>query len=267
MSQIGKFTQPDHSDDPRYFIKFLDLVDSFPDMPEIHARSLKQMRLQPGSRGLDVGCGTGTAVRRIAEHVGPEGKACGVDISEMMLTEATARAHGHGNIEFLRGEAYSLPYENATFDAVRMERVLPYVPDRIRAIQEMMRVTRPGGRIVVTDVDIEGTAIYSKDRALTRKMTALVADTFPHPTAGRDLRSLMRAAGLKDISVEFMAVPSPYEFCIQSTRGTLHAAVEAGRVSAHEVEEWYRGLEELEAAGDFLQLWSFVIVGGTVPAK
>jgi len=77
----------------------------------------------------------------------------------------------------------------------------------------------------------------------------------------------MRAAGLKDISVEFMAVPSPYEFCIQSTRGTLHAAVEAGRVSAHEVEEWYRGLEELEAAGDFLQLWSFVIVGGTVPAK
>jgi len=120
------------------------------------------MRLQPRLARARCRLRHRDRVRRIAEHVGPEGKACGVDISEMMLTEATARAHGHGNIEFLRGEAYSLPYENATFDAVRMERVLPYVPDRIRAIQEMMRVTRPGGRIVVTDVDIEGTAIYAR---------------------------------------------------------------------------------------------------------
>ena len=77
----------------------------------------------------------------------------------------------------------------------------------------------------------------------------------------------MKAAGLEDITTELLSVASPYEFCIQSTQGTLHAAVEAGKVSIEEVEQWYQGLEELEAAGDFLQLWSFVIVGGTVPAK
>ena len=84
----------------------------------------------------------GPRLRRIADLVGPEGNACGVDISEIMLAEAAARANGLGNIEFTKGEAYALPHENAAFDAVRMERVLPYVPDRIRAIREMMRVTR-----------------------------------------------------------------------------------------------------------------------------
>src|SRR6476646_8231862 len=89
LSQIGKFTQPDNSGDPRYFIKFLELVESFPELQEIHARSLSQMRLKPGSRGLDVGCGLGTCVQKIARHVGPEGTACGVDISEAMVAEAT----------------------------------------------------------------------------------------------------------------------------------------------------------------------------------
>jgi ubiquinone/menaquinone biosynthesis C-methylase UbiE len=267
LSQIGKFTQPDHSDDPRYFIKFLDLVETFPELQEIHARSLRQMRLQPGGRGLDVGCGIGTAVRKIADIVGPEGKACGVDISEVMVAEATARAMGRSNIEFTRGEAYALPHSDASFDAVRMERVLPYVPDRVSAIKEMMRVTKPGGRVAITDVDIECTAIHSKDRALTRKMTALVADTFPHPTSGRELRSVMRAAGLQDVTMELMVLPSPYEFCIHTTTGTLHAAVEAGKVTREEMEEWYRGLAELEEAGDFLQMWFFVIAAGTVPAK
>ncbi len=267
MSQIGKFTQPDNSGDPRYFIKFLELVESFPELQEIHASSLNQMRLQPGASGLDVGCGLGTCVQKIAHRVGPGGKACGVDISEAMVAEATSRANGHSNIEFSKGEAYAIPHGDATFDAVRMERVLPYVADRGRAIAEMIRVTKPGGRVVITDVDIESTAIYGKDRALTRKMTALVADTFAHPTSARELRAVMRAAGLEDITMELMVLPSPYEFCVHTTKGTLHAAVEAGKLTQAEVDEWYRGLTELEEAGDFLQLWFFAIVGGTVPAN
>jgi SAM-dependent methyltransferase len=223
------------------------------------------MRLQPGASVLDVGCGLGTAVGKMADRVGQNGAAHGVDISETMLAEATLRMQGRTNVAFSPGGACALPYADATFDAVRMERVLLYVPDREKAITEMMRVTKPGGRVVITDVDIDCTAISGRDRALTRKMTSLVADSFAHPNSARELPGLLRAAGLEDVTVDLMAVPTPYEFCLYITRGTLQAAAEAGKVPMAEVEEWYRDLAEQHEAGSFLQLWFFVIAGGTVP--
>jgi ubiquinone/menaquinone biosynthesis C-methylase UbiE len=267
MTQVGKFTQPDHSGNPRYFIEFLEFIDCVPEMTEVRARSLSQMRIQPGACVLDVGCGIGTAVGEMADRVGHKGAAWGVDISEAMIAEATARTQGRTNVEFSIGGAYALPHADAMFDAVRMERVLLYVPDRAKAITEMMRVTKPGGRVVITDVDVDCTAIAGKDRALTRKMTSLLADSFTHPTSGRELPALIRAAGLEDVTVDFRVVRTPYEFCLYITQGTLQAAAEAGKVTVAEVEEWYRGLAELELASGFIQLWFCVIAGGTVPCN
>ena len=265
MSEIGKFRQPDHSGDPRYFIEFLEMVERLPDTSEVRARGYRQMRLRPGMSVLDIGCGIGTAVQEMANCVGPGGSASGVDISEAMIEEASARVEGIYNVGFMTGEACGLPYPNAVFDAVRMERVLLYVPDRLKAISEMIRVTKAGGRVAITDVDIDCTAIAGKNRAQTRKMTSLVAETFLHPTSGRELPALLRAAGLKDVTVDYMVAASTHEFCVFTTQGTLRAAAEAGKVTTAEVDEWYRELAELEAAGDFLQLWIFAIAGGTVP--
>jgi ubiquinone/menaquinone biosynthesis C-methylase UbiE len=265
LSQIGKFRQPDHSGDPRYFIEFLEMVERLPETSEVRARGYRQMRLRPGMSVLDIGCGIGTAVREMANCVGPSGSASGVDISEAMIEEASARMQGLYNVDFMTGEACRLPYPNAVFDAVRMERVLLYVPDRLTAISEMIRVTKAGGRVAITDVDIDCTAIAGKNRAQTRRMTSLVAEAFVHPTSGRELPALMRAAGLKDVAVDYMVAATTHEFCIFTSQGTLCAAAEAGKVSMAEVDEWNRELAELEAAGDFLQLWIFAIAGGTVP--
>ena len=72
---------------------------------------------------------------------------------------------------------------------------------------------------------------------------------------------------MSDVTFEAVAVSSPYEFCVHFARGPLRAAVEAGKASAAEAERWFRGLEHLQAAGDFLQLWFFVIASGTVKAR
>jgi ubiquinone/menaquinone biosynthesis C-methylase UbiE len=267
LAQINKFNQPDHSGNPRYFIEFLEMLERNPDVAEIRSRSYGQMRFQPGATVLDVGCGIGCAVTEMADRVGPRGSAHGVDISEAMIAEATARIQGRTNAKVSTGSATELAHPDRMFDAVRTERVLLYVPDREKALAEMMRITKPGGRIVVTDVDIDCSAIYSKDRALTRKMTSLVAEAFPHPTNARELPALMRAAGLDDVTVEFAVLTVPFEFCVTAMQGTLLAAADAGKTTRDEVGQWFQGLSDLNDAGDFLQLWFFAIVGGTVPQR
>lgn len=264
MSEVHKFTHPDHSDNPRFFIEFLEITDRLPQVPDIRARSFCQMRVQPGTKVLDVGCGLGTAVLEMADHLGPAGSACGVDISEVMVAEATSRAAGRANVEFRMGGACELPFPDASFDAIRCERVFLYVPDRAKALAEMRRVTKPGGRVVITDVDIDCTAIFSQNPRLTRKLVSLVAEAFPHPTSARELPALLRAAGFEDVTPEFLALESPYEFCLHAMHGTLRAAADAGKVTHAEIDEWYSGLSALNDAGDFLQLWFFAIVGGTV---
>lgn len=115
----------------------MEIVDRVPGIKEARARSFSRMCIRLGERVLDVGCGIGTAVGEMAALVGPGGVACGVDISKVMIAEATARIQGRNNVEFSIGGAYALPYADATFDAVRMERVLLYVTDREKAIAEM----------------------------------------------------------------------------------------------------------------------------------
>jgi 2-polyprenyl-3-methyl-5-hydroxy-6-metoxy-1,4-benzoquinol methylase len=64
LEHVGRFTQPDCSVNPNYFIEFLDIVNCIPEMKKVRARSFGQMRIGLGSSVLDVGCGVGTAVAR-----------------------------------------------------------------------------------------------------------------------------------------------------------------------------------------------------------
>ena len=139
-----------------------------------------------------------------------------------------------------------------------MERVLLYVKDRERVISEMIRVTKRRGRVVVADVDFESTAIFSKNRLQTRKMTALIADACVHPASGRELR------GWKTFLLICKLISTPYEFCFHLSNGTLRSAIEGGGVTPQEVDRWLQDLASIEAAGQFFQSWVFTIVSGVV---
>jgi ubiquinone/menaquinone biosynthesis C-methylase UbiE len=111
---------------------------------------VKRLDLQPGERVLDVGCGTGRLARWIAERVGPTGRVTGVDpLSERI---ALARAHAPG-IAFELGTAEDLhAFADASFDAVSMSAVFHWVSDKGKALAEIRRVLRPGGRLGITTV-------------------------------------------------------------------------------------------------------------------
>ncbi len=106
---------------------------------------------QPGEHILDVATGTGVAAFLAAERIGPSGEIVATDISEKMVaqTEAHAAERGITNMRFERADAEELPYPDGSFDAVICVLGLMYPADPQRAIGEMYRVLRPGGRAAV----------------------------------------------------------------------------------------------------------------------
>ena len=117
-----------------------------------------------GDRILDVGCGPGFYITELLEAVGRAGAVAGVDISADMLAVAAKRAAGHGNVEFHEADAISLPVPDASFERAVCVQVLEYVRDVPTALREMHRVLRPGGRMVVWDVDWATVSWHAIDR-------------------------------------------------------------------------------------------------------
>ena len=106
------------------------------DAAEVHA----------GQRVLDVACGTGILARTVADRVGPTGSVVGLDVNKGMLAVAERQAP---HLEWQDGLAEELPFDNDSFDAVVSQFGLMFFEDKSRAIQEMGRVLRPGGRLAV----------------------------------------------------------------------------------------------------------------------
>jgi ubiquinone/menaquinone biosynthesis C-methylase UbiE len=262
MAEIRNFTQPDKS--PASFIDFLDFTDKHPGIHKIRTESARRASVSTGHKVLDLGCGIGGATFHLAEMIGPDGLAAGVDISSALLDVATQRATNRVAVEFRLGNATAIPYPDKFFDIVRSERVFLYLPDRLAAIREMMRVAKPGGRVCILDTDFDCMAIHSTNPSLTRKMISTVAASLPNPVSARELPTLAKRAGLKDIQTEVFAITTPYEFLGRAMSGTLRKAAEEGIVAASEVENWLSEQAALHASGEFLQIWMFVLVIGTV---
>jgi ubiquinone/menaquinone biosynthesis C-methylase UbiE len=114
-----------------------------------HSLMLEMAALRPGERVLDVACGTGLVSFRAAQAVGAKGAVVGTDISGEMVETARRGAvlHELANMRFERGDAEALPLPDASFDAAVCALGLMYVPDPVRALCEMRRLLRPGGRV------------------------------------------------------------------------------------------------------------------------
>jgi ubiquinone/menaquinone biosynthesis C-methylase UbiE len=263
MPELSKFTQPNQS--PEYFIDFLDFLDKQEEIRNLRGEIAKRMQVVAGQRILDLGCGIGGATFPIADMTGPTGLAAGVDVSSALIEVANQRAKSRPGIEFRVGDACAIPYPDGYFDAARSERVFLYLPDRVGAIREMQRVVKPGGRVCLIDTDIDSTAIYSTNPMLTRKMTSIVAASMPNPNSARELPTLSKRAGLRNIQVETFAIASPYEFLVRVMTDSLAEAAESGIVTRSEVLEWLGEQAALHASGDFFQAWLFVLVTATVP--
>jgi ubiquinone/menaquinone biosynthesis C-methylase UbiE len=110
-------------------------------------RMVSLAALREGDRVLDVGTGTGIVALEAVARVLPGGSVLGIDLSEGMLE--TARTRAVAGAEFRRMDAEALDLEDGSFDVVLSLFALLHFPDPLRALREMHRVLRPGGRLVI----------------------------------------------------------------------------------------------------------------------
>ncbi|MGH2955112.1 MAG: methyltransferase domain-containing protein [Thermoanaerobaculia bacterium] len=157
---------------------------------------------QPGESIVDVGCGPGFYVSELLDEVGSEGSVFGIDSSEAMLALAARRCEGHENASFAKADASSLPAADASFDAALSVQVMEYVPDVAAALMEIRRVLRPGGRVVIWDVDWETLSWYSTNTERMERAVKALDKHLVHPSLPQRLTALLRSSGFDDVAME-----------------------------------------------------------------
>jgi arsenite methyltransferase len=160
------------------------------------------LRAAPAGRILDVGCGPGFYCAELAEEVGPQGSVVGVDSSPAMLQLGARRCAGHEGVELRQADAVSLPVDDGSFDAALCVQVLEYVRDPTAALAEMHRALRPGGRVVVWDIDWATVSLHSPDPARTERALRAWDEHLVHPSLPRTLGPRLRSAGFEEVRME-----------------------------------------------------------------
>jgi ubiquinone/menaquinone biosynthesis C-methylase UbiE len=249
---------------------FLEERSSAPDLQAANLKLCQVVAARPGERLLEVGSGSGVVCRLLAPHVLPGGYVLGVDISPVMAAEARRYAVSAGfddGLAFEAGAAEALACPDASFDGAVAARLLLHVADPVAVVRELIRVVKPGGRVIVMDWDFETVTVDHPDRELTRRLLHWRCDHHGgNNWSGRQLWRQLRVAGLKDLSAHpWVAVAhSETDGLTQSLWRAAQVACDGGAISPAEQEAWVKELKSRLQAGTFFASIVYFIVNGTV---
>jgi len=249
---------------------FLEEHSRRPDIQQVNLRLCELVAAKPGERLLEVGSGSGVLCRLLAPHLQPDGCMMGVDISPEMAAEARKYALSEGisgGISFETSAAEALPYSDSSFDGAIAARLLLHVSDPDTVIHEMIRIVKPGGRILVMDWDFDTVTVDHPDREQTRRLLHWRSDHHGgNNWSGRQLWRRLQEAGLQNLSVFPWVTVTHCETdgLTQSLWRAAQVACEGGAVSSAEQKAWVKELKNRIQAGTFFASIVYFIVKGFV---
>lgn len=184
-------------EDPREKQRLADKVD-----PSDWVKRYIQPLAVSSCKVLDVGCGPGILAREVAKTAD---LVVGLEQSDDRFPAATESLESLPNARAIQGDATDMPLESNQFDLAYTRFMLEYLKNPGAAIAEMVRVCRPGGQVLLQDLDGQLSWHYPMEEKLARKIQQVVdglAATGFDPFIGRKLFHMARTAGLQNIQVQ-----------------------------------------------------------------
>lgn len=227
-----------------------------PDVIAQRAEVLALLAPQPGERVLDIGSGPGFLAASIADAVGEHGLVRALDVSAPMNVLARARTATRPQIRVDEGAADALPYPDDAFDAAVSTQVYEYVAHMPRALVELRRVLRPGGRVLILDTDWESLVWHAADRGLHQRVVAAWEEHLVHPHLPCMLPGLLRQAGFEvtDRQVLTLFNPQLTDATFSASLMELVATFVGGRrgLTADDAARWSADLRARGAEDEYL---------------
>ncbi|HEV7650108.1 MAG TPA: methyltransferase domain-containing protein [Actinophytocola sp.] len=246
-------------------VRALDTQSRLSGVGRLRSWVLEVLAPRPGERVADIGSGTGEHVRAMAEAVGAQGEAIGVEPNDGMRAEAARRAASSG-VTFVAGSAYALPFADASVDVVTCERVFQHLRSPAEAAGEIARVLRPGGRVAVTDTDWATAIVHPGDPDTVGAVGAAMRAGITNPLAGRLLPGQLTAAGLTVDDIGSQALVQSREAATGPLMTMLgRMARDRGAISEARRASFMADVAAGAERGDFLMSVTMFAVAGHRP--
>jgi len=223
------------------------------DDPAGFPNTLAWVDARPGDRILEVGCGNGAVARAVARATPDIRKLVAVDESHGMIAEARRRTDRPLPVTFQVADAHRLPFPDGAFDRCYAMETFVILPDPRRALEELVRVTHPGGCLCLWESDCDAHAVLASDLELSRRLMRFVGDHEFNGAVGRQLIGWLKELGWQ---VDVIPAVSMSDGSAFLTGWLLDEwvvdAVDVGVVTAEEAERFLAEMRRRQEEGLFL---------------
>eukprot|EP01133_Synstelium_polycarpum_P001159 gene1159-1328_t len=249
FSDVDKFN-------PKSLIQYIENISESEVAKTIGRTIHSNLKLVPGQKVADLGCGTGKDITLILEDVGQDGHVSGIDFSEEMIKHCKLKFQANDNVSLYVGSADDTKLESNYFDVVRCERLLQHVPSPQKVVDEMVRLAVHGGMVSVVDTDWDSSRVSCHDPELKDIARRVFSARFNcHPDVGLDLQRIfsmtpqlerINTKGYLLTTASFETAKTLYVFEVRVQR-----AVDQGLISQAEQARFLQCMQEYDDQGKF----------------
>ena len=228
-----------------------------------------QLSIPSNSRILDLGCGQGEATRLLHQIFSPT-DCIGFDMDEALLKIARNKNENGNGPSFQQGNAKKLPFDNDQFDLVYARLLLLHVPDFEEVANEMIRVTKPNGTIMVQDLVIPNDVGLHPKHWAFEKTNQAMRELFANPEVGKQLPLTFHKMGLNNITIRsdiylLHQTSAAKKLMRQTAEGMIDGMIEKGIIEESEVPDFIDQLKQIEQDNSYTFLTNpFITIWGKV---
>lgn len=263
---IADFTDAGMHNHSCQLAEYLEYVNSIPEIRAMKERSYRHLDLREGDFVLDPGCGSGFDAIQMAGMVGRSGRVLGIDLNEQLIGLARKNVEGKGlPVRFEVQDISRLDLADGSVDAIRIERMLQILKNPNEALDELVRVLGPSGRLVAVEPDWATFVIDPGSRETVATFFRFCNDQFPDGSTGRKLYRYFRDRDLRAvrISAEPLVMHDFETVCrLLNMKQFLSAAEEQGAIRHDSLSKWREEMELASDTGRFTYAGLFFIASG-----